>query len=243
MKKFDTMKWSDIGPLVDEIGRHVHTIFLHCSASDRPNHDSAEVMDRWHKKRGWPEIGYHAFITKEGRLQMGRAWHKNPIAQKYHNVGSLALCTHGLEESKFTRKQLRAVKRTCTILVNAFQKSWGLEVKIRGHREVAAKACPVYDYKSLLNLDSKGYMRTDGESTPVTHTPQVYSGGTLRIFDRGQEVKLLQTALNKRNLGKALVVDGAFGRATDKRVRRFQARAGLHVDGIVGPNTWRALYG
>lgn len=36
-------------------------------------------------------------------------------------------------------------------------------------------------------------------------------------------------------------VDGAFGSNTDRAVRRLQDRAGIAVDGIVGPDTWKVL--
>lgn len=35
---------------------------------------------------------------------------------------------------------------------------------------------------------------------------------------------------------------GEFGPSTEEAVRAFQRRRGLDVDGIVGPDTWRALY-
>lgn len=38
-------------------------------------------------------------------------------------------------------------------------------------------------------------------------------------------------------------VDGSFGPATDRAVRAYQERAGLHPDGIVGARTWERLRG
>ncbi|MDQ6947805.1 MAG: peptidoglycan-binding protein [Actinomycetota bacterium] len=35
--------------------------------------------------------------------------------------------------------------------------------------------------------------------------------------------------------------DGVFGPVTDTHVREFQQTFGAHVDGIVGPETWRLL--
>lgn len=62
---------------------------------------------------------------------------------------------------------------------------------------------------------------------------------TLRKGDKGADVRTLQTLLNKN--GNSIAVDGDFGPATDKAVRKFQAEQGLTVDGIVGQKTWAAL--
>jgi peptidoglycan hydrolase-like protein with peptidoglycan-binding domain len=48
------------------------------------------------------------------------------------------------------------------------------------------------------------------------------------------DVKSVQAALH-------VSVDGEFGPETEAAIRRFQAEHGLHVDGIVGPQTWGAL--
>lgn len=57
----------------------------------------------------------------------------------------------------------------------------------------------------------------------------------LRKDVRGEYVKTLQKALGGLN------IDGDFGVKTDSAVRAFQKKAGLTVDGIVGPKTWNRL--
>lgn len=57
---------------------------------------------------------------------------------------------------------------------------------------------------------------------------------TIKLGSKGENVKILQKALN-------LTVDGSFGPKTDKAVRDFQKKNKLTVDGVVGPKTWAAL--
>src|SRR4026209_2196867 len=66
---------------------------------------------------------------------------------------------------------------------------------------------------------------------------------TLRIWSQGQAVKNLQQILNQvlTFLPPPLVEDGIFGPKTLGRVREFQQRAALKVDGVVGALTWNTL--
>lgn len=132
--------------------RPVNRVFVHCSASDNPLHDDVKVMDLWHKQRGWSGVGYHFFIKKDGTIQKGRSIERTPAAQAKNNRGTIAICLHGLVEERFTNDQFKSLIALCQDINKAYKG----RVTFHGHREVAAKACPVFDYKRVLRLDEKG---------------------------------------------------------------------------------------
>ena len=159
--------------------RKVHTVFLHCSASDNLTHDDIEVVKKWHtlpkmpkeikvkiKNRelpnsenfkygnGWSDVGYHYYITKDCEIQTGRDLEKTPAAQKGHNTGSIAICCGGLNE--FSENQLNLLKSFCYAINDAYNR----KVKFRGHCEVDKnKTCPIFNYKKLLNLNKSGKIK------------------------------------------------------------------------------------
>lgn len=63
-----------------------------------------------------------------------------------------------------------------------------------------------------------------------------------RLGDTGEPIRDIQDRL--AGLGLAIDLDprGEFGEATRDAVGKFQKSRGLAADGIVGPDTWRALY-
>lgn len=231
VKKFELFTVEDVAELWLDKNRKVHTVFWHCSASDRSEHDAAEVMERWHREKGWSGIGYHGFLKKNGDMQMGRSWDRIPAAQEGYNYGTLAFCLHGLAKDRFTTDQLDSMYNLSSALTNMDP---GL--RFRGHREVSPKLCPVVDYKAILGLDSAGYM-----VTPSTVQNKARARPTLLMTHSGEDVKDLQMYLNAR--GANLEVDGHFGRLTYVAVTTLQQHLGLVSDGIVGPLTWRALEG
>lgn len=222
--------------------RKVDRVFLHCSASDVASHDNVATMRRWHTDpkphgRGWNDVGYHLFIRKSGQLESGRPLEKIPAAQAGHNTGSIAICMHGLDEPKFTNAQYDTLRALCVEINNAYDGN----LTFHGHKEVAAKACPVYFYKDILQLDQFGRLGLSGASTrPLAHVEHTERKPdalpNIRRGDRGEAVALLQRFLMIKD-------DGIFGPKTDTEVRNFQSASGLTRDGIVGRATWAALVG
>ena len=80
---------------------------------------------------------------------------------------------------------------------------------------------------------------TEPAPAPTEPTMPAVPRRTLRWSMNGEDVRELQGLLNQ--FGHALVCDGNFGRMTESAVKSFQRRAGLAVDGVVGPKTWKAI--
>ncbi|SMF55855.1 Peptidoglycan-binding (PGRP) domain of peptidoglycan hydrolases-containing protein [Alteromonadaceae bacterium Bs31] len=234
----------------DKPKRKVSVIFLHCSASDNTKHDDVAVMKKWHVDgNGWSDVGYHFFITKAGDIQAGRGLEKIPSAQKGYNKGSIAICCHGLKKEKFTDKQMASVKKLCKAICDSYTD----KIRIRGHREVSSKSCPVYDYTSVLGLDKKGYYTTVKTETaklpapkakkPVEELkkkPSSAKSHLLRVTDEGKLVIALQRMLCK--LGIQCFVDGAFGQGTKEAVQKLQLKKALKNDGVVGKKTVGGMF-
>ena len=73
---------------------------------------------------------------------------------------------------------------------------------------------------------------------PPAHPP--WPGVDLSRGSNGPNVVVLQQRLAER--GWSVGIDGEFGRQTDTIIRAFQAEKGLASDGVVGPQTWDALW-
>jgi peptidoglycan hydrolase-like protein with peptidoglycan-binding domain len=69
---------------------------------------------------------------------------------------------------------------------------------------------------------------------------QLDTGQMVQMGASGDNVVAIQYLL--RHHGSDIEVDGDFGEQTDGAVRAFQTSKGLTVDGVVGPETWGALW-
>lgn len=225
--------------------RPVRRIFIHCSASDRPEHDSAAVIDAWHKAKGWAGIGYHFFIQKKGTLELGRDLEKIPAAQEGNNTGTIAICLHGLQVDKFTDAQFRTLRTLC----DQINRAYGGDLTFHGHCEVAAKTCPVFVYDKVLGIDTNGKLPLADSAHGELSLPDVDFGGlevlsnsvtVLKLGMKGEDIRSLQSLLTRLgyHLGE---IDGDFGKRTRAAVMAFQADNDLEPDGKVGSLTRAAL--
>ena len=122
-------------------------IVIHCSDSE---FGDAEMIDRWHKERGWSGIGYHFVITRSGTVQLGRTLHRSGAHAKGYNTSHIGICLIGVKQ--FNHVQFKALDDIVKALMGAF------DIKLHniiGHYQCRGtnKTCPNFDvdkYKEKL---------------------------------------------------------------------------------------------
>jgi len=137
----------------------VDTIFVHCSAT-RPDWMAEKTLDekikeitRWHRGRGFGAIGYHWIIDRDGQIAKGRPEETTGAHVAGHNTGSIGICLiggHGSSENdpfskNYTTEQEAALRK----LIEEIKGRAKIKA-IRGHNEIAAKACPGFNVARWL---------------------------------------------------------------------------------------------
>ena len=67
-------------------------IIVHCSATKEYKDYDVEDIRKWHKERGFKDIGYHFVITRDGIIQRGRPMSQFGAHCRGHNKNSIGIC-------------------------------------------------------------------------------------------------------------------------------------------------------
>lgn len=138
--------------------RMVDKIIIHCSDTKTDMDIGAAEIRKWHKARGWVDIGYHFVIRRDGRIESGRDTdHDGDIFEEIgahtygYNKNSIGICMvggmaqDGRPENNFTKDQWKSLESMVRMLKLQFPKA-----TVHGHREFANKACPCFDVQEWL---------------------------------------------------------------------------------------------
>lgn len=132
---------------------------------------------------------------------------------------------------------------TLTFRIKGVEKQDRIAIGVTGLND-NGKAVPVRPGK-LSYTDLIVTVSAAGNApAPKPGQPSSSESSTGQMVQRGangQNVEAIQHLLNHHGAG--LDVDGDFGPVTEQAVRDFQGtRPGVTVDGVVGPQTWSALW-
>lgn len=140
-------------------------IVIHYSATPVEEDYSAADIDRMHKARGFREIGYHYFIRKGGRVEIGRDLSQAGRFEvgahsKGENSRSIGVCYEGgvrkanpnIGFDSRTEAQKESMERLVKQLLERFPNAI-----VKGHRDMpnAATQCPAFDATAWWDEVSK----------------------------------------------------------------------------------------
>lgn len=135
-------------------------LVIHCTATPAGREVTLADLKRWHlKERGWKRLGYTDLIHLDGTIERITPnnedewvdeWEltngvagKNAVSR--HIVYAGGIDRQGKAKDTRTPEQIEALKR----YVLDFHRRHP-SVRIVGHNELAAKACPSFDVQSWL---------------------------------------------------------------------------------------------
>lgn len=138
----------------------VHEVILHTSATPpewwhgKTVEQMRDMIDQWHRERGWRGIGYHLVIAPDGSTAQGRAFTEIGAHVKERNRGTIGIClipsraivaTGHLKT--FDAYYTPAQRETVRAKIRALSAMTELR-RVTGHNDYAAKTCPGFEVKT-----------------------------------------------------------------------------------------------
>lgn len=127
--------------------RAINRIIIHCSATPEGKDYTVDTIRKWHKQKGYSDIGYHYVIYRDGSIMKGRPLEKIGAHTVGYNTGSIGICyIGGLAKDCKTPKDTRTKeqKESLLKLVHSLKEQFP-NATMHGHNEFAAKACPSFN--------------------------------------------------------------------------------------------------
>lgn len=141
-------------------------LVIHCTATPEGRAVSAADIKRWHTSppskggRGWNRVGYTDMVHLNGRVErlvdnnedgLVDPWERTNGAKGYNSVSRHIVYVGGLTPDGKAAKDTRTTEQRKALekYVKDFHAKRP-DVRIIGHNEIAAKACPCFDVQAWL---------------------------------------------------------------------------------------------
>ena len=129
--------------------KSVDFLVVHCSATPETMDIGVEEIRKWHRQKGWLDVGYHKIIRRDGTIEDGRPITAPGAHARGFNQKSIGICLIGgvesdkkTPEANYTHAQWDALDALVRDLLVIHP-----DAKVLGHRDLpyVNKACPSFD--------------------------------------------------------------------------------------------------
>ena len=129
--------------------REVSLLVIHCSATRYDRDFPMEALRSSHKARGFADISYHFYITRDGELHRCRPVNQIGAHAAGWNDKSIGICYEGGLDEQGRPADTRTYAQRCTLmdLLRQLRRDYP-EARILGHYQLSPyirKACPCFD--------------------------------------------------------------------------------------------------
>ena len=144
--------------------RNINLIVIHCTATKEGKEYSVGDIRKWHKRRGFRDIGYHFLIGIDGTVKQGRPIEQQGAHAKGYNANSIGIAyvggldSYGKPKDTRTTAQIHALRAAVSVLKALYG-----NVGVVGHRDLSVdlngdgsisknewmKACPCFSMSEL----------------------------------------------------------------------------------------------
>ncbi len=132
--------------------RKINDIIIHCTATPQGREVTIDELRRWHRQRGFADVGYHYLVHLDGTVEAGRPLAKAGAHCLGHNAHSIGIAYAGGCRSDGTTPadtrtpaQRTALQKLTLQLLRQYPGAG-----VHGHNDYAAKACPSFSVKKEL---------------------------------------------------------------------------------------------
>ncbi len=140
-------------------------LVIHCTATPEGRDVTPDDIRRWHTSpvsaggRGWKQVGYTDLIRLDGTIERlvnnnedanVDPWEITNGAKGYNSISRHIVYAGGCDKSNKPKDTRTAVQEKALVAyVKDFHRRFP-NVRIIGHNEIAAKACPSFDVQKWL---------------------------------------------------------------------------------------------
>jgi len=208
-----------------------------------------ELFKKHHEGKMHPEYARRLrawLIANEGRIGIGGSWRASqpakpgfaPEGKSFHQSqtfagGRVAFCAVDLVVAVPGKKHRAPTWDEVPKKGSAEAKRWGLHCNVtRPSEPWHIQPIEIDGYGTWVRGGRKDF---GSAPAPAPSAPK-YPGKPLRLGSKGDAVKHVQKVVGATQ-------DGDYGAATERRVKAWQKSRSMFVDGVVGPVTWKAMFG